>query len=189
MTFGTGRQGGISRVNAPGHSRHANRSADGASTVLDTPCRRPGRRPTIHDMRILSGRRDVGTYAVEVGSEQTLGIIAGSGFEAFFDFGSPVRARTSVGRWDYFHSRLAGLDLVVVPRHGLDHSLPPHRIPSTGCSTTHQHAEQSCRSDQEQQLRRGIGRGITPDALSTPDGVDTHLARDRRWITRRPSKP
>jgi 5'-methylthioadenosine phosphorylase len=62
---------------------------------------------------------------------RSIGLIAGSGFEALFPFERPVeRMLTRHGRFDYYIHDLGGTDLVVVPRHGTDHSIPPHRIPT-----------------------------------------------------------
>src|SRR5947209_5890285 len=70
-------------------------------------------------------------YTTSVRNSKILGIMAGTGFEVLFDCQSPAtRLLTSCGRVDYFRSSLAGLDLIIVPRHGTDHSFPPHRIPS-----------------------------------------------------------
>jgi 5'-methylthioadenosine phosphorylase len=61
----------------------------------------------------------------------SIGLIAGSGFEALFPVaGGPERLLTPHGRIDYYRHDLGGTQLVVVPRHGTDHSLPPHRVPS-----------------------------------------------------------
>ncbi len=69
-------------------------------------------------------------YNRAVSDGRPLGVIAGSGFEALFGSEDRQRAVTSVGRFDYFRSSLGGVELVVVPRHGFDHSYPPHRVPS-----------------------------------------------------------
>lgn len=84
-----------------------------------------------------------------------LGVIAGSGFESLFAWEGRQRAVTPAGRFDYFRSSLAGLDVVVVPRHGFDHSYPPHRVPSKAQLTG--------------LVQLGVGRIVAMSAVGSAD--------------------
>jgi len=61
-----------------------------------------------------------------------LAIIGGSGFAAMPELEiidtRPVQTRFGAPSAELVRGRLAGLDLVFLPRHGPEHSIPPHRI-------------------------------------------------------------
>jgi 5'-methylthioadenosine phosphorylase len=59
----------------------------------------------------------------------TIAVIGGSGLYELFDDGGAVRIDTPYGTHvDVTIGRIDGRRVVFLPRHGRDHSLPPHRI-------------------------------------------------------------
>lgn len=56
------------------------------------------------------------------------GIIGGSGFESFIELERELRIQTPYGSTTSYIGRLGGIDIVFLPRHGVRHEYPPHKV-------------------------------------------------------------
>ena len=57
-----------------------------------------------------------------------MAVIAGSGMHDLFPIAAEVRAKTPYGEARMYPCTAAGREFLFLPRHGPDHSMPPHRI-------------------------------------------------------------
>jgi 5'-methylthioadenosine phosphorylase len=66
-----------------------------------------------------------------VSTDSAVGVIGGSGFYSLLDSAQERTATTPYGPPSdgLTFGRLAGRDVVFLPRHGRDHRFPPHRVP------------------------------------------------------------
>jgi len=56
-----------------------------------------------------------------------LGVVAGSGLEGLLG-GDRLRLRTPYGQVEALKASLRGREVLVVPRHGFEHTVPPHKV-------------------------------------------------------------
>ena len=56
------------------------------------------------------------------------GVMTGSGMEDLFSAAERRIVKTDYGTVETFHCTSGGASFVVIPRHGKDHTVPPHRI-------------------------------------------------------------
>src|SRR5947207_2378877 len=64
-------------------------------------------------------------------TQADIGVIGGSGFYAFTDDVTPVEVETPYGApaATPVVTEVAGRSVAFLPRHGVDHEFPPHRVP------------------------------------------------------------
>lgn len=58
----------------------------------------------------------------------TIGLICGSGIEEFIEGGERRTMRTPYGDVYLIHGEIGGVKVTLIPRHGLKHEKPPHRV-------------------------------------------------------------
>jgi 5'-methylthioadenosine phosphorylase len=59
-----------------------------------------------------------------------IALILGTGFEGLFQTRGSERVTTPHGRFDYQNATVGGVKVVLIPRHGLRHEIPPRRLPT-----------------------------------------------------------
>ncbi|RLF12206.1 MAG: S-methyl-5'-thioadenosine phosphorylase [Thermoprotei archaeon] len=57
-----------------------------------------------------------------------IGIIAGSGMEELADGAPRQKVKTTYGEAEVAYVSLQGIEVVLLPRHGFSHTVPPHRV-------------------------------------------------------------
>src|SRR5581483_6017327 len=90
-----------------------------------------GRRQDLRRARLLRRQHEGGRGRGDGHLNAEIGVFGGSGFSSFLEETETVRVETPYGRpsADPVIGEVGGRRVAFIPRHGLKHEFPPHRIP------------------------------------------------------------